>query len=139
MLALAEERALFTGDHVMGWSTTVIARPDGDMAAYVDSLRLVIGRDDAVLWPTHGGPVTEPRPYLAAYLAHRVERERQVLASSGAASAGSPTSSPSSTSPSRRSCAPRPPAACSPTWSSWSTRVEVGVGGAPALDAVFSS
>ena len=46
----------------MGWSTTVIAPPDGDMAAYVESLRLVLGRDDAVLWPTHGGPVTEPRP-----------------------------------------------------------------------------
>ena len=78
--ALAEEQALFTGDHVMGWSTTVIAPPDGDMAAYVESLRLVLGRDDAVLWPTHGGPVTEPRPYLEAYLEHRLERERQVLA-----------------------------------------------------------
>ena len=78
--ALAEEQALFTGDHVMGWSTTVIAPPDGDMATYVESLRLVLGRDDAILWPTHGGPVTEPRPYLEAYLEHRLERERQVLA-----------------------------------------------------------
>jgi glyoxylase-like metal-dependent hydrolase (beta-lactamase superfamily II) len=77
--ALREERALFTGDHVMGWSTTVIAPPDGDMRAYVDSLRLVLDRDDSVLWPTHGGPVTEPRPYVSAYLAHRLEREEQVL------------------------------------------------------------
>ena len=44
----------------MGWSTTVIAPPDGDMRAYFASLRLLLGRDDAVLWPTHGGPVTDP-------------------------------------------------------------------------------
>ena len=79
--ALAEERALFTGDHVMGWSTTVIAPPDGDMRAYFDSLRLVLERDDAVLWPTHGGPVTDPQPFLEAYLAHRLEREAQVVSS----------------------------------------------------------
>ena len=78
--ALAEERALFTGDHVMGWSTTVIAPPDGDMRAYFASLRLLLGRDDAVLWPTHGGPVTDPPPFLEAYLAHRLEREAQVVA-----------------------------------------------------------
>lgn len=78
--ALAEEQALFTGDHVMGWSTTVIAPPDGDMAAYFDSLRRVIGRRDRVLWPTHGAPVTDPQPFLAAFLAHRLEREAQVLA-----------------------------------------------------------
>jgi glyoxylase-like metal-dependent hydrolase (beta-lactamase superfamily II) len=78
--ALAEEDALFTGDHVMGWSTTVIAPPDGDMAAYLDSLRRVMARPDRVLWPTHGAPVTEPGPYLEAFLAHRLDREAQVLA-----------------------------------------------------------
>jgi glyoxylase-like metal-dependent hydrolase (beta-lactamase superfamily II) len=78
--ALAEEDALFTGDHVMGWSTTVIAPPDGDMAAYLDSLRRVMARTDRVLWPTHGAPVTEPGPYLEAFLAHRLDREAQVLA-----------------------------------------------------------
>jgi glyoxylase-like metal-dependent hydrolase (beta-lactamase superfamily II) len=77
---LIEERALFTGDHVMGWSTTVIAPPDGDMAAYLASLEKVLSRDDATLWPTHGGPVTEPQPFVAAYLAHRREREAQVRA-----------------------------------------------------------
>jgi glyoxylase-like metal-dependent hydrolase (beta-lactamase superfamily II) len=77
--ALQDERALFSGDHVMGWSTTVIAPPDGDMRAYLASLDLILGRDDAVYWPTHGGPVTEPKPYVEAYLAHRLERERQVL------------------------------------------------------------
>jgi glyoxylase-like metal-dependent hydrolase (beta-lactamase superfamily II) len=78
--ALAEEQALFTGDHVMGWSTTVVSPPDGDMRAYVDSLRKVQGRADAVLWPTHGAPVTDPAPFLQAYLDHRLEREAQVLA-----------------------------------------------------------
>ena len=77
--ALHEEQALFTGDHVMGWSTTVIAPPDGDMRAYMDSLRLLLDRDDATYWPTHGGPVREPRPFVEAYLAHRLEREQQVL------------------------------------------------------------
>jgi len=74
------ERALFTGDHVMGWSTTVVSPPDGDMRAYMDSLAKVGGRNDATLWPTHGNPVTDPQPFLRAYLAHRVEREQQVLA-----------------------------------------------------------
>jgi glyoxylase-like metal-dependent hydrolase (beta-lactamase superfamily II) len=77
--ALEETRALFTGDHVMGWSTTVVSPPDGDMRDYIDSLRKVIARDDASLWPTHGAPVTAPRPFLAAFLEHRLEREAQVL------------------------------------------------------------
>ena len=77
--ALREERALFSGDHVMGWSTTVIAPPDGDMRAYFGSLRLLLDRDDATYWPTHGGPIRQPRPFVEAYLAHRLEREQQVL------------------------------------------------------------
>jgi glyoxylase-like metal-dependent hydrolase (beta-lactamase superfamily II) len=78
--SLDEERALFTGDHVMGWSTTVVSPPDGDMRDYIDSLRRVIDRDDATLWPTHGAPVTSPGPFLQAYLEHRLDREAQVLA-----------------------------------------------------------
>ena len=78
--ALDEEQALFTGDHVMGWSTTVVSPPDGDMRAYIDSLRKVMDRDDASLWPTHGAPVTAPQPFLQAFLDHRLEREAQVLA-----------------------------------------------------------
>ncbi len=78
--ALDEERALFTGDHVMGWSTTVVSPPDGDMLAYMNSLRKVIDRSDRILWPTHGNPVTDPQPFLRSYLAHRLEREAQVLA-----------------------------------------------------------
>jgi glyoxylase-like metal-dependent hydrolase (beta-lactamase superfamily II) len=78
--ALDAERALFTGDHVMGWSTTVVSPPDGDMRAYFDSLHKVIGRRDASLWPTHGAPVTDPQPFLRAFLDHRLDREAQVLA-----------------------------------------------------------
>jgi len=76
---LREENALFSGDHVMGWSTTVVAPPDGDMAAYMASLEAVIARRFATIWPTHGAPVTEPEPFLAAYRAHRLEREAQIL------------------------------------------------------------
>lgn len=78
--ALIEENALFSGDHVMGWSTTIVAPPDGDMIAYMGSLERVIARGFSTLWPTHGAPVTEPEPFLAAYRAHRLERERQILA-----------------------------------------------------------
>ena len=78
--ALDEEKALFSGDHVMGWSTTVVSPPDGDMRDYIDSLRKVSARDDETLWPTHGAPVTDPKPFLEAFLEHRLERERQVLA-----------------------------------------------------------
>ncbi len=77
--ALADERALFTGDHVMGWSTTVVSPPDGNMAAYIDSLRRVSGRNDAVLWPTHGPPRDDAAAYVAALIEHRLERERGVL------------------------------------------------------------
>ena len=77
---LHEEQALFSGDHVMGWSTTVVSPPDGDMRHYIQSLRKVIAHNDRVLYPTHGNPITDPQPFLAAYLAHRLEREQQVLA-----------------------------------------------------------
>ena len=78
--ALDEEHSLFTGDHVMGWSTSVVSPPDGDMRDYIESLRKVMAREDASLWPTHGAPVTSPGPFLAAFLEHRLEREAQVLA-----------------------------------------------------------
>ena len=70
---------LFSGDHVMGWSTTIVSPPDGDMAAYFDSVRKVIGRQDGLLRPTHGGPVTDPQPFLHALLQHRIDRENQVI------------------------------------------------------------
>ena len=77
---LDEESALFTGDHVMGWSTTVVSPPDGDMRAYMSSLAKVSARRDATLYPTHGNPIKDPQPFLAAYAAHRLAREAQVFA-----------------------------------------------------------
>jgi len=77
---LLEENALFSGDHIMGWSTTIVAPPDGDMAAYMASLDAVMARDFSTIWPTHGAPITEPGPFLEAYKAHRLAREAQVLA-----------------------------------------------------------
>lgn len=77
---LREERVLFSGDHVMGWSTSVISPPDGDMAAYFASLRKLLDRDDALLFPTHGPPVPDPKPFVQSFIAHREERERQILA-----------------------------------------------------------
>ncbi len=76
---LDEESTLFTGDHVMGWSTTVVSPPDGDMAAYVDSLRRVAARGDAVLWPTHGPRRTDGPAYVDALVGHRLAREAAVL------------------------------------------------------------
>lgn len=78
--ALREESALFCGDHVMGWSTSVIAPPDGDMGAYLSSLEMLIARDDAILYPTHGSPIPAPQDYLRALLAHRHTRHAHVLA-----------------------------------------------------------
>jgi glyoxylase-like metal-dependent hydrolase (beta-lactamase superfamily II) len=75
-----EQRALFTGDHVMGWSTTIISPPDGDMADYMASLELLLGRDDAEYWPTHGPSIRDPKPFVHEYLEHRHGRERQIHA-----------------------------------------------------------
>jgi glyoxylase-like metal-dependent hydrolase (beta-lactamase superfamily II) len=78
--ALLEENALFTGDHIMGWSTTVISPPDGDMTAYLASLAKVQARNFATLWPTHGPPVREDvNGFVQAYLDHRLAREAQIL------------------------------------------------------------
>lgn len=88
--ALAEERALFSGDHVMGWSTTVVAPPDGDMRAYMDSLALLIPRDDAVYYPTHGAPVTEPQRFVRGLIMHRKQRETQILKLLGQGATGIP-------------------------------------------------
>lgn len=78
--ALEEEAALFSGDHVMGWSTTVVAPPDGDMAAYMASLHKLMGRADTRYYPTHGAPVDEPQRLVKGMIAHRRQRETQILA-----------------------------------------------------------
>ena len=74
-----EEGAVLSGDHVMGWSTTIIPPPDGNVADYLASLRLLLDRDDKVLYPTHGPPIHEPHNYVAALLQHRLDREAQIL------------------------------------------------------------
>jgi glyoxylase-like metal-dependent hydrolase (beta-lactamase superfamily II) len=76
---------LFSADVVMTWSTTVVSPPDGDMAAYMASLRRLIARADGLLLPGHGPPLAQPAAYLRALLAHREQREAAVL---GAISAG---------------------------------------------------
>jgi glyoxylase-like metal-dependent hydrolase (beta-lactamase superfamily II) len=78
--ALKEENALFSGDHVMAWSTSVVAPPDGSMAAYVASLERLRRREETVYWPGHGGPVAEPRRYVRALIHHRRQREAAILA-----------------------------------------------------------
>jgi glyoxylase-like metal-dependent hydrolase (beta-lactamase superfamily II) len=77
--ALCEEKALFTGDHVMGWSTTVVAPPDGSMTEYMKSIERLRDRDDEIYWPGHGDPVRDPARYLRAILHHRRVREAAIL------------------------------------------------------------
>lgn len=78
-----ERDVLFPGDHVMGWSTTVVSPPDGDMADYVANLRRLLQRSsdgvDSTYLPTHGPPITDPGPYVAELLEHRLERDRQIM------------------------------------------------------------
>jgi glyoxylase-like metal-dependent hydrolase (beta-lactamase superfamily II) len=78
-LALPEAGILFTGDHVMGWSTTVVAPPDGDMAAYMASLNLLLARGDRTYYPAHGPAVEDPKAHVGRLIEHRRRRERQIL------------------------------------------------------------
>lgn len=79
-LCFAYRGALFSGDHVMGWSTTVVVPPDGDMAAYMRSLDKLRQRDDRAYYPAHGPPVTNPHQYVRHLVGHRMQREKQILA-----------------------------------------------------------
>ena len=76
--ALRGTGVLFSGDHVMGWNTTIVSPPDGDMREYLDSLRACLARDDSLYLPGHGPAIPSPRPFVRAYLAHRLMRERQI-------------------------------------------------------------
>ncbi|MGR9398868.1 MBL fold metallo-hydrolase [Rhizobium leguminosarum] len=78
--ALEGRDILFSGDHVMAWSTSIVAPPDGSMADYMASLDRLIARDDRLLLPGHGGPVMQPSSFLRALKAHRLKREQAVLA-----------------------------------------------------------
>ncbi len=77
--ALEESGALFTGDHVMGWSTSVVAPPDGDMGAYMASLDKLLARQDRVYYPAHGPQVDRPQRLVRGMMGHRKQREGQIL------------------------------------------------------------
>ncbi|ACI53967.1 beta-lactamase domain protein [Rhizobium leguminosarum bv. trifolii WSM2304] len=77
--ALEGRDILFSGDHVMAWSTSIVAPPDGSMADYMASLERLIARQDRLLLPGHGGAVTEPASFLPALKAHRLKREQAIL------------------------------------------------------------
>ncbi len=78
--ALREERALFSGDHVMAWSTTIVAPPDGSMRDYMASLEKLRLRAETLYWPGHGGPVEDPQRYVRHLANHRRQREAGILA-----------------------------------------------------------
>ena len=78
-LCFSYRGALFSGDHVMGWSTTVVVPPDGDMAAYMESLDKLRKRNDRIYYPAHGPAVTNPQQYARHLLGHRMQREKQIL------------------------------------------------------------
>jgi glyoxylase-like metal-dependent hydrolase (beta-lactamase superfamily II) len=77
--ALPQERALFTGDHVMAWSTTVVAPPEGKMSSYLNSLEKLLQREDEVYWPTHGPARRQPQALVRGLIAHRRMREGAIL------------------------------------------------------------
>ena len=76
---LRQEKALFTGDHVMGWSTSVVSQPDGNMKDYLASLEKLLHRDDHIYYPTHGAPIENPHPFVKGLIAHRHDRESQIV------------------------------------------------------------
>jgi glyoxylase-like metal-dependent hydrolase (beta-lactamase superfamily II) len=88
--ALKESDALFTGDHVMGWSTTVVSPPDGDMAAYMASLDRLAARHDRIYYPAHGDPVDNPQRFVRGLAGHRKQREGQIIRALGQGPAAVP-------------------------------------------------
>lgn len=77
--ALPAQQILFTGDHIMGWATTVIIPPDGSMTDYFASLDKLLDRDDAVYLPTHGAPISKPQQFVRAIRTHRKMRDAQII------------------------------------------------------------
>ena len=77
--SLLEENILFTGDHIMGWNTTLIALPNGNMRDYFNSLEVCLKRNEEIYWPAHGPPIRNPKPFTRAYRNHRSMREGQII------------------------------------------------------------
>lgn len=82
-LALKEDNVLLSGDHVMGWSTSIVSPPDGDMTHYMASLRKLLGRPETTYYPGHGGPIVDPQNFVEAFIRHREAREDQIRAALG--------------------------------------------------------
>ncbi len=76
---LREEETLLSGDHIMGWSTSVISPPSGNMENYMNSLNLLLDRNDNYYWPAHGPGIDDPKNFVKSFIAHRNEREQQIL------------------------------------------------------------
>ncbi len=76
---LEEANALLSGDHVMAWSTSIVAPPDGDMGAYMASLEKLRGRPEGTYWPGHGGPVADPQRFVRGLIGHRRMREQSII------------------------------------------------------------
>ena len=89
--SLVETGALFTGDHVMKWSTSVVSPPDGDMAAYMASLQKLYEREDRIYYPAHGPAVDKPRQLVRGMIGHRRQREAQILRELGKGARPIPT------------------------------------------------
>lgn len=85
--ALQEEKVLFSGDHVMGWSTSIVSPPDGNMKDYLASLEKLTCREEDLYYPTHGNPIPNAREFVRGLIDHRTAREEQIIAaiSEGAA------------------------------------------------------
>jgi glyoxylase-like metal-dependent hydrolase (beta-lactamase superfamily II) len=79
VFALEGTGTLFSADHVMAWSTSIVAPPDGAMADYMGSLDRLLARDDRLLLPGHGGPVIAPQRFMRGLKTHRKMRERAIL------------------------------------------------------------
>ena len=77
--SLHGQKALFTGDHIMGWATTVVAPPDGDMGDYIESLNKLLARDEDLYFPTHGAPIKNPHRFVRAIRTHRLMRDGQIV------------------------------------------------------------
>jgi len=77
--SLHQEKALFTGDHVMGWSTTIVSPPDGNMQDYLNSLEKMMLRDDEIYYPTHGIPIEKPMKFIRQLFAHRLRRDKEII------------------------------------------------------------
>ncbi len=80
-LAIKEKKVLFSGDHVMGWATTLISPPDGDLGSFMRSLEKLSERDELIYYPGHGKPLREAKKMILAQIAHRRDRETQILSS----------------------------------------------------------